>query len=160
MANVDGTEIVAASVAMKPRGYGWAAPGPDLLSVLLGLSLTVAASVLLWGKPEWIPKEGGVTYTYFAPWYAILYLAPQIALLIQSVRKVQHISLLDLGASAGPVFVGGLALLNKAQGTLPLSGPLTNLVSVMIVTCILDTALTIAMKFALQGRNITTPGGS
>lgn len=133
-------------------------PGPDTVSLLMGTLLAAGAVVFLWGFPGWSPKQGGVLFIYLAPWLSLLYLAPQIYFLIQSVRRIQTISLVDLGGSSLPIAVGLVALVEKGGGHLALSGEQANLVLLMIAMCITDVALTVYMKFAMQGRNIVTSG--
>ena len=148
-------QTIAANASMKKMPVAHRGWNVDTVSSLLGISVAAAMAAFLWGAPGWAPKDNGHIYSFVAPWFSIAYIAPQILLLLESIRKAQYLSLLDLVSSSLPIFVGALALINEMQGHLPLSGAQVNMVAVITVTAVVDVVMNIYVKFALQGRNIT-----
>jgi hypothetical protein len=151
MAELSDDQIAAAAehsrrAARRSMGnYG------EWMSTLYALVLTVVAGYFFWRYPEWHSEENG-WYKYIAPWLALLYLGPQIYLLMSALRYSSNVSIVDLLCAVLPAGLGVLLFIDYVRGNSHLSSEQINLLFVMIVTSLTEAGLTLKTRFEMKGR--------
>jgi hypothetical protein len=123
----------------------------EWMSTVYALMVTVAAGYFFWRYPEWHSEENG-WYKYLAPWLVLLYLGPQIYLLMSALRYSQSVSIVDLLCAVLPAGLGVFFLLDYVRGNSPLSAEQINLLFVMIFTSLTEAGLTLKTRFEMKGR--------
>jgi hypothetical protein len=123
----------------------------EWMSTLYALIVTVVAGYFFWRYPEWHSEESG-WYKYIAPWLALLYLGPQIYLLMSALRYSSNVSIVDLLCAVLPAGLGVLLFIDYVRGNSHLSSEQVNLLFVMIVTSLTEAGLTLKTRFEMKGR--------
>jgi hypothetical protein len=149
MAGISDEQAAAAEAARRSaRGPGNA---DEWISTFYAILVTVGAGYFFWQYPEWHSTETGI-YKYLAPWLVLLYLGPQIYLLMSALRHSQSVSIIDLLAAVLPAGLGALLLADYVRGNSHLSGEQLNLLFVMIGTSLTEAGLTLKTRFEMKGR--------
>ncbi|SDR54231.1 hypothetical protein SAMN05444161_5688 [Rhizobiales bacterium GAS191] len=123
----------------------------EWISTLYALLVTIGAGYFFWQFPDWHSTDVGL-YKYLAPWLVLLYLGPQIYLLMSALRHSQNVSIIDLVAAVLPAGLGALLLVDYVRGNSHLSGEQLNLLFVMIGTSLTEAGLTLKTRFEMKGR--------
>jgi len=127
------------------------------MSTVYALLVTVIAAVFFWKYPGWHSEENG-WYKFLAPWLVLLYLGPQIYLLMSALRYSSNVSIVDLLCSVLPAGLGVLLFIDYVRGhsnpnpDTQLSLEQLNLVFVMIFTSLTEAGLTLKTRFEMKGR--------
>ncbi|SEE15960.1 hypothetical protein SAMN05519104_5360 [Rhizobiales bacterium GAS188] len=123
----------------------------EWISTIYALLVTIGAGYFFWQFPDWHSTDVGL-YKYLAPWLVLLYLGPQIYLLMSALRHSQNVSIIDLVAAVLPAGLGALLLVDYVRGNSHLSGEQLNLLFVMIGTSLTEAGLTLKTRFEMKGR--------
>ncbi|MFI5013906.1 MAG: hypothetical protein ACHQAY_16320 [Hyphomicrobiales bacterium] len=123
----------------------------EWLSTVYAVLVTIGAGYFFWSYPDWHSTEVGI-YKYLAPWLVLLYLGPQIYLLMSALRASQNVSIIDLLAAVLPAGLGALLFVDYVRGNSHLSGEQLNLLFVMIGTSLTEAGLTLKTRFEMKGR--------
>jgi hypothetical protein len=151
MLMADMTDERAAAAAVVRRSTHTPSNSDEWISTFYALVVTVGAGYFFWQFPDWHSTDVGL-YKYIAPWLVLLYLGPQIYLLMSALRHSQSVSIIDLLAAVLPAGLGAFLLIDYVRGTSRLSGEQLNLVCVMIGTSLTEAGLTLKTRFEMKGR--------
>jgi hypothetical protein len=151
MLMADMSDEQAAAAAPVRRSTRTPSNSDEWISTLYALVVTVGAGYFFWQFPDWHSTDVG-PYKYIAPWLVLLYLGPQIYLLMSALRHSQSVSIIDLLAAVLPAGLGAFLLIDYMRGTSRLSGEQLNLVCVMIGTSLTEAGLTLKTRFEMKGR--------
>jgi hypothetical protein len=151
MLMVDMSDEQAAAAAAVRRSTRTPSNSDEWISTFYALVVTVGAGYFFWQFPDWHSTDVGL-YKYIAPWLVLLYLGPQIYLLMSALRHSQSVSIIDLLAAVLPAGLGAFLLIDYVRGTSRLSGEQLNLVCVMIGTSLTEAGLTLKTRFEMKGR--------
>jgi hypothetical protein len=151
MPDISDDQIAAAAEGRRRGGRHAPANSGEWLSTLYALLVTVGAAYFFWRYPDWHSSEEG-WYKYFAPWLVLLYLGPQIYLLMSALRSSQSVSIIDLLCAVLPAGLGALLLIDYLRANTHLSAEQVNLVCVMILTSLTEAGLTLKTRFEMKGR--------
>jgi hypothetical protein len=142
---------IAAAAEVGRRSRHTPGNSGEWLSTLYALLVTIGAGYFFWAYPNWHSTEEGL-YKYIAPWLVLIYLGPQIYLLMSALRYSQNVSILDLLCAVLPAGLGALLLMDYVRGNSQLSGEQLNLLFVMIGTSLTEAGLTLKTRFEMKGR--------
>jgi hypothetical protein len=145
MADTSDAQVAAAVRHSRWRGSG------EWLSTAYAVLLTIGAAYFFWHYPDWRSADVE-SYKFIAPWLVLLYLGPQIYLLMSVLRYSQDVSIIDLLAAVLPAGLGALLLVDYVRGASALSAEQLNLVLVMICTSLTEAGLTLKTRFEMKGR--------
>ena len=151
MAELSDDQIAAAAEARRRGGRSAPANSGEWLSTLYSLLATIGAGYFFWRYPDWHSSEDGL-YKFLAPWLVLLYLGPQIYLLMAALRTSQSVSILDLLCAVLPAGLGAYFLIDYVRGSSHLSPEQVNLLFVMILTSLTEAGLTLKTRFEMKGR--------
>jgi hypothetical protein len=154
MADTDDHAAAAADAATRrhKRMFGRSA---EWASTIYALLVTAVAAYFFWRYPNWHSEESG-WYKYVAPWLVLIYLGPQIYLLMSALRYSQDVSIIDLICAVLPAGLGAILLIDYVRGNSQLSAEQVNLVCVMIFTSLTEAGLTLKTRFEMKGRTFQT----
>jgi len=150
MTDLRDDQIAAAAEARRHSRHTLANSG-EWLSTLYALIVTIGAGYFFWAYPDWHSQEDG-WYKFIAPWLVLLYLGPQIYLLMSALRYSQNVSIIDLLCAVLPAGLGALLLIDYLRGNTHLSAEQVNLLFVMILTSLTEAGLTLKTRFEMKGR--------
>jgi hypothetical protein len=151
MAELSDDQVAAAAEAHRHASKRSLGNYGEWMSTVYALLVTAVAAFFFWKYPGWHSEENG-WYKYVAPWLALLYLGPQIYLLMSALRYSANVSIIDLLCSVLPAGLGVLLVIDYARGNTPLSAEQLNLVFVMIFTSLTEAGLTLKTRFEMKGR--------
>jgi hypothetical protein len=155
MPDITDDQIAAAAESRRRSGGRAPANSGEWLSTLYALLVTVGAGFFFWRYPDWHSSEDG-WYKYLAPWLVLLYLGPQIYLLMTALRSSQSVSIIDLVAGVLPAGLGAFVLADYLRGNTHLSAEQVNLACVMILTSLTEAGLTLKTRFEMKGRTFAS----
>jgi hypothetical protein len=147
--------IAVGAEASRRGGRRTPANSGEWLSTVYALLVTIAAGIFFWRFPDWHSSEDS-WYKYIAPWLVLLYLGPQIYLLMSALRSSQSVSIIDLVAGVLPAGLGAFVLADYLRGNTHLSAEQVNLACVMILTSLTEAGLTLKTRFEMKGRTFAS----
>jgi hypothetical protein len=154
MADTSDDHAAAAAQATRRerRAFGRSS---EWASTVYALLVTAGAAYFFWAHQGWQSDEAG-WYRYLAPWLVLIYLGPQIYLLMSALRYSQDVSIVDLICAVLPAGLGAILLIDYVRGSSHLSAEQVNLAFVMIFTSLTEAGLTLKTRFEMKGRTFQT----
>ena len=131
----------------------------ELISTSLAIILALLGAAFFFKAQGWSP-DGGSMWVYLLPWLVLGYLAVQLFVLLSTAVDSRSIGFIDAIASLAPALVGAIVGVEWLQGIIKLSGYQENALLLMIGTSLLESVVTLWLRFTVNRRTIGLDTGT